>query len=406
MAKTAMETKKVDLESLKDRAPTQDELDQLGQEVLNEEQTADKSAEDKEIDRIAKEQADAADKDDKDATAKDGKEGEKKEDDVTLTADEIKAEQERILNAKEDDLKPEEKEQKAELLKLRGEDTAKKSQAEIESYAVKQNISIEEAKKEFESIGKIEEKYGKDPKQLAQAYLHLQKSLGKKDEEIKAAQEGAARASMPTVDSYLGLLDGGKILNPNTKKPTTREELVEAYRKHEPEITANMEDGAVAMLAAKSVITKFESMVDQNKTEIASKAKEKRITLLNSVPEADRKYVADEIKPLLDKYPDSQIMSDAFSIQDVLYWVKGKHGEDREKEAEEKGYNRGLSEAKILARKSGNPKGNAGSGANDKTSLLNDAQKQEAEDMYDSALAAGTSKQEVYQWYIELNNIK
>lgn len=405
MAKTATETKKVDLEVLKDRAPTQDELDQLGQEVLNEEQTTQKSDEDKEIDRIAQEQADAADKDPKEATAKKDKESDK-EDDVTLTADEIKAEQERILNAKDEELKPEEKEQKAELLKLREGDVAKKAQADVESYALKQNISIEDAKKEFESIGKIEEKYGKDPKQLAQAYLHLQKSLTKKDEEVKLAQEGAARASMPTVDTYLNLVDNGKIINPTTKKPTTREELVEAYRKHEPEITANMEDEAVARLASKSIVNNFESLVEKNKAEITSKAKEKRVTLLNSIPEADRKYVADEIKPLLDKYPDSQIMSDAFSIQDVLYWVKGKHIDEIIKEQGEKEYNRGLSEAKILARKSGNPKGGAGSGSNDKKSLLSDSQKQEAEDMYDSALAAGTSKEDVYQWYIELNNIK
>jgi hypothetical protein len=100
-------------------------------------------------------------------------------------------------------------------------------------------------------------------------------------------------------------------------------------------------------------------------------------------------------------------MSDAFSIQDVLYWVKGKHIDEIIKETDEKAYNRGLSEAKILARKSDNPKGSQGSGSSGKkSSVLTDAQKQEAEDMYDSALAAGTSKDDVYQWYAELNQIK
>jgi hypothetical protein len=407
MAENATVTK-VDLEVLKERQPTQDELDAIGLEALNEGDAKTKSDEDKEIERIAKEQAEAADKSDKETkdTKKESKKEENDDDGKTLTADEIKAEQERILKAKDEDLKPEEKEQKAELIKLRGDDAVKKTQADAEAYAVKHNISVEDAKKEFESIGKIEEKYGKDPKQLAQAYLHLQKSLAKKDEEIKSVQESVRRASMPTVDYYLQLVDSGKVINPKTKQPTTRDELVAAYREHEPEITDNMDDDAVARLASKSIVNKFQETVEKQGIEISSKAKEKRVTLLNSIPEADRKYVAEEIKPLLDKYPDNQIMSDAFSIQDVLYWVKGKHIDDIIKETDEKAYNRGLSEAKILARKSDNPKGNQGNGGpGKKSSLLTDAQKSEAEDMYTSALDAGTSKDTVYEWYAELNLI-
>ena len=168
-----------------------------------------------------------------------------------------------------------------------------------------------------------------------------------------------------------------------------------------------MDDDAVARLASKSIVNKFQETVEKQGIEISSKAKEKRVTLLNSIPEADRKYVAEEIKPLLDKYPDNQIMSDAFSIQDVLYWVKGKHIDEIIKETDEKAYNRGLSEAKILARKSDNPKGNQGNGGSGKkSSVLTDAQKQEALDMYDSAAAAGTSKETIFEWYAELNNIK
>ena len=100
-------------------------------------------------------------------------------------------------------------------------------------------------------------------------------------------------------------------------------------------------------------------------------------------------------------------MSDAFSIQDVLYWVKGKHQEDIIKEAEDKAYNRGLAEAKILARKSDNPKGSQGSGsATKKSSSLTEQQQNEALDMYDSAIGAGTPKETVFEWYCELNNIK
>jgi hypothetical protein len=405
MAENATVTK-VDLEVLKERQPTQDELDAIGLEALNEGEAKTKSEEDKEIERIAAEQAAEADKETKE-TKKETKKEENDDDGKTLTADEIKAEQERILKAKDEDLKPEEKEQKAELIKLRGDDSVKKAQADAEAYAVKHNISVEDAKKEFESIGKIEEKYGKDPKQLAQAYLHLQKSLAKKDEEIKTVQESVRRASIPTVDSYLNLIDSGKIINPKTKQPTTRDELVAYYREYEPEITDNMDDDAVAKLASKTIISKFQDGIEKQNTEISSKAKEKRITLLNSVPEADRKYVADEIKPLIDKYPDTQIMSDAFSIQDVLYWVKGKHIDEIIKETDEKAYNRGLSEAKILARKSDNPKGSQGSGSSSKkSSVLTDEQKAEALDMYDSAIMAGTDKETVYEWYQELNKIK
>ena len=129
MAENATVTK-VDLEVLKERQPTQDELDAIGLEALNEGDAKTKSDEDKEIERIAKEQAEAADKSDKETkdTKKETKKEENDDDGKILTADEIKAEQERILKAKDEDLKPEEKEQKAELIKLRGDDAVKKTQ--------------------------------------------------------------------------------------------------------------------------------------------------------------------------------------------------------------------------------------------------------------------------------------
>ena len=408
MGKETVAEKKVDIESLKDRQPTQDDLDAIGAEVTAEadgkENAETKSAEDKEIERIAAEQAAEADKGSKETKEE---KTEDKKDGEALTAEELKAEEERLLHSVDAELNDEDKGKKAELLKLREQDPVKKAQAEIESYALKQNISIEDAKKEFESIGKIEEKYGKDSKQLAQAYLHLQKNLAKKDEEIKQAQEGAVRASMPTVESYLQMVDSGKMLNSQTKKSVTRDELVDGYRKVEPELTAEMSDEQVLKLAAKTIIGKFEAVVEKNRSELTSKAKEKRVTLLNSIPEADRKYIAEEIKPLIEKYPDSQITSDAFQMQDVLYWVKGKHIDEILKEHGEKEYNRGLSEAKILGKKSSdNPKGTGAGGSGKKTFNLTEAQKNDAEGKYESALEAGTSKEEVYEWYAELNNIK
>ena len=61
----AKETATVDLEVLKERAPTQDELDAIGMEALNEGDAKTKSDEDKEIERIAKEQAETAEKSEK-----------------------------------------------------------------------------------------------------------------------------------------------------------------------------------------------------------------------------------------------------------------------------------------------------------------------------------------------------
>ena len=75
-------------------------------EALNEGDAKTKSDEDKEIERIAKEQAEAADKSDKETkdTKKESKKEENDDDGKTLTADEIKAEQERILKSKDEDL--------------------------------------------------------------------------------------------------------------------------------------------------------------------------------------------------------------------------------------------------------------------------------------------------------------
>ena len=90
----------------------------------------------------------------------------------------------------------------------------------------------------------------------------------------------------------------------------------------------------------------------------------------------------------------------------IAKYYDGKHQENILKEHGEKEYNRGLSEARILAKKSDNPKGSQGSGSTKNKVSLNDEQKQAAEDMYDSAIAAGTPKDEIYEWYKEYHNIK
>ena len=77
----------VDLEVLKERQPTQDELDAIGLEALNEGDAKTKSDEDKEIERIAKEQAEAADKSDKET--KETKKESKKEENIRIKTPEV-----------------------------------------------------------------------------------------------------------------------------------------------------------------------------------------------------------------------------------------------------------------------------------------------------------------------------
>jgi hypothetical protein len=140
--------------------------------------------------------------------------------------------------------------------------------------------------------------------------------------------------------------------------------------------------------------------------ELSVKAKDKRASLLNSLTDADKKYIS-EIQPILDKLPDRAIMSETFSLADTLRWAKG--GVDIakvEKEAEDRGYKRGLEQAKILGERE-TPAGKGSQKPSGKPKItLTPEQHKRAMNMYDGQEMTEQQKIDAFIEYEELDKPK
>ena len=347
-------------------------------------------------------------------TAEEKKEKEERE---ALEAKDKKDEEERLINAKEEDLSDEDKPKREKLVKAKDEEKKQKEEAnkklkddldkEVKDYAVEHKISEEEARTDFDSREKILEKYKSDPKQLALANLHLQRLYTKTQEDLKAAKEAkpTIQAKDISIEDCVKLIDDGKVLI--SGKPVTREKAIDMYREQFPDISENLEDEAIIKLVAKELRDGYAKKQERDSAEISSQSKDKRVTLLNSLSEVDKKFIP-EIQPLLEKYPDAAIMSENFKLDDLVLWAKGKVYDKDIKEFGEKEYKRGVEQAKIIGQREGAPEG-AGSQkpkSKSKATKLTEAQKQDALRKYDGTTFTDEEKYEAYAEILEIDQRK
>ena len=338
------------------------------------------------------------------------KEG-KDEETATKEAEELKKETERLLNAKPEDLSDEDKSKREELVKAQEEETKQKEaeskrvkedlEKEIKTYATEHKISEEEARTDFESREKILEKYKGDPKQLALANLHLQRLYAKTQEDLKVEKEATPlkSAKTATIDDYIKLIDDGKVQIKG--KSITREEAINIYREQYPDISEKIDDEAVIKLVGKELKEGFVKNQERELADVSANAVEKRTTLLNSLPETDKKFIP-EIQPLLEKYPPQAIMSENFKLDDLVLWAKGKVYDKDLKEFGEKEYKRGLQQAKIIGQKE-SPQGSGHTKVTVKPKVnLTEDQKQRALEMYEGTTFTDEEK---FANYAEVNAI-
>ncbi len=328
---------------------------------------------------------------------------------VTLTEAATKKETDRLLNAKDEELSEEDKPKKAELVKAKETETVKAVEKEISDYAKEHNITVEEAKADFESIAKIQEKYKSDPKQLARANLHLQRLYSKTEEEAKAFKE--IKANQPveevTIEAVEKFMESGKITVGG--KSASKEQIIEAYREANPDLTDTLDDDKVFKLAAKDYHVQVVKSIDSQKSELSIKAKEKRLAIFDSFAEADKKYIP-EIKPIIEKVSDSQLMDSAFSLNPYIAYAKGKifdetvkRFDQEKKDYGEKEYQRGLGEAKILGEKRP-PGGGGGAPPKGKETSLTEEQKKRALEMFDQKEISEAQAYQLYKDYLKETN--
>lgn len=315
-----------------------------------------------------------------------------------ILADRKQKEDERLLSTKDEELKDEEKAQKAALLKAKDDAAKKAAEDEVGAYSKENNLSPEAAKEELEHIKKIQEKYKDDPKQLAKATLHLQRAYTKAQETLKASKPKEEVPQEVSIEAVVKAMEEGRLQN--NGKPISKDEIIEAYRQHNPDITEALEDDKVLKLAAKDYKAHYEKVLTEYKAQLTVKARQKREELLSALSETDKQYLP-EVKPLIEGLEDAQIMSEDFNIETYVAYAKGKSFDEAvdklKKEKDDFGkkeYERGLQEAKIIGEKRGPKDGGAPKPKSDIT--LTEAQKKRAREMFDNP---GITEETAYQMY-------
>ncbi|MBD3352828.1 MAG: hypothetical protein GF364_15180 [Candidatus Lokiarchaeota archaeon] len=253
-------------------------------------------------------------------------------------------------------------------------------------YAQENNMSEEEAREVIEGEFAIADKYNNDIYKLARAHRSQQSGYSKLELQNKLLQE---RLEENFLNPQKVVLNGKEYTPDEAQKV-----LTEAYREAHPEKTEDLEDDEVWKLARSEVNAQQEKVRSQRIREIAEKASKKRVEIISDIVSSDNnKYLAD-IKPLLQEIPDTQLVSSAFDIKDILTYVKGKHYERDIKGAEERGYKRGLEEAKILGAKK--PVGTEKPVLKKASTPLSEQDMQRAHEMFGEM---GLTKEQIIQFY-------
>lgn len=317
------------------------------------------------------------------------------------------AENQRILEADESSLTEEDKTKRTELVKQREEAATAEFEKEVAEYAAEHKLETDLVRKEFEASNGVLEKYNKDPKLIARAYVNSQKELAKMQAHIKdieAKQSRIEPVKSITVEDIATTIENNEFIVPNQQTGKqmviTKDMVIERYRDANADIVADLDDDKVFKMAVKEFKAEVDKASIAKKADISVKAREKRLASYDSLKETDREFLS-VVKPLVDKLSDEQIMSDGFDVNTFVVYAKGMNYEDRIKklisEKEEHGkkeYERGLQQAKILGVKA-TPSGSAPS--SDTSVSLNDEEKRRAVAMYGDL--PGVTKEKAYEMY-------
>jgi len=266
---------------------------------------------------------------------------------------------------------------------------------DVAQYAKDNEMSLEDAQAEIESIEKLQAKYGNDTNQLAKAALYALRMQSKTQQELKEIKQASAKEQFD-LDNENHVVWGGK--------KYTKDQVIADYQKNFPAKFERLQgdDQAVFEDAKEMLRTKYQFAMKNQAESLKSKANEKRILALKDIPDADIKYL-DRIKEIIKHTDDATILDDRYDLEATLCMARGEKLHEEVKAAEERGYKRGLEEAKILGEKASVPDGKATTKASESKAAtsLTEEQKRDAEDMYEDDNIPLSKKYEYYQDYLK-----
>lgn len=287
---------------------------------------------------------------------------------------------EAILAKKEEDLTPEEKTRKGELLKVEEEAFTEK----VKQFAVAEKIPEDQARKQLESERAVLKKYEADPKKMARTIVHQQRMYSQLETKAKQEQEQKALA-----------LAEGEIQVKGKRYAIDSEEgkaiMVEAYREKLGEKSAGMDDDKVYEAAKAEWKQMVKNHYEATKAKVAEAAKSKREEMIKALPESAKPYQA-AVEEVLKNTPDAHIVHEGFDIEDLVVVARGQfYTPEKIKELETAAFERGKENSRILGEKTASGAGTGGSNTktdkpdspDEEVAMLTPEQKTRALSMFD-----------------------
>lgn len=336
--------------------------------------------------------ADAANDDqvDKDKTAADDKAKEAKDAEDKKTSDDKAAADAKAVadKTKADDAvksgKPEGEVGKAEDKPF----VIDNRQKAIEDFALQSSLTLEEAEAQIAKDEATVNKYKNNPVELARALRQAQSYGDKAKAELDAVKKAGNNPPAPVLNNVKDYVE-------HQLEPI-KDKVVESFKKEYPELCEDQTDNYIYGLIKKDAIDRTLKVMEENNSKLSSAAKEKRATIILGLSDQDKTYLPD-IKAILDRTSDRQVMAKDYDIKDIIYWAKGKQIDKVVKDAEERGFKRGQEQAKILGEKTpGSKTPQPSSGA--KKPTLTDVQQERALNMFD---VPSMSDQDKFDAYVE-----
>ena len=213
----------------------------------------------------------------------------------------------------------------------------------INAYAIKHSITPAEAKEEIQADRAVLKNY-KTPEEMARAVRFSRSEADKLKKEVEKKQ--AKPVFVPLSDEQFKFQATEHI----TKE---KDKHVNKYRKDYPAKSELMTDEAILEDIVDRGLIEYRSYAEKKSTEIIQTARAKKEQLLSAISDDDRKYIP-AVKVVLDSTDPRQLLGEGFDIEDLLRHARGekKNYLAAIKEAEERGYKRGVEAPKILGMKS------------------------------------------------------
>lgn len=244
----------------------------------------------------------------------------------------------------EEDEEQEESEEESEE-----EEDEETEEERLNRVAKEEGLTVEQVKENEKAEKALLDKYEGKTDKVVKALRHQNSAyskIQKENDELRAFKATVEKARLVQMEERI-----------DEALDKQRDELVERYLNLNPKIKekydlGDMSEDVVWEKAKTQIKANLQKKRDEERDELHTQANKRRDELANSLDEVNKEYVP-EVRKLLDEVTDSEVMEEGFTVENYLFWARGKKfTPEHVKEIIEAAEKRAKDEPKIKKKKS------------------------------------------------------